>query len=151
VSTSKTGASSTGPTFPVTQNNRSIVKFGREAPAGQREAAGAVLEENLKAREAANFKRQCKTLSLEATKEVAGQQSKNPAARCPPALRQLAEPLSSSKGARKNTLNGPIAELRIEGGKGYALYHGNDGDDYSMLMKKEGAVWKVGSVLTEEL
>lgn len=42
---------------------------------------------------------------------------------------------------------GPIAALRIEGDKAYALVHGNDGHDYAMPMQMEAGEWRVSAIL----
>ena len=137
---------------PKSPNNK-FVTFGEEAPAEEREAASKVLEENLKARAAADFATQCATLDGAGIEQVVGISKRGKAARakCPNALKELAEPLSGSKQIRADTLGGPIAALRVEGAKAYALYHGSDNKDYSIPMGKEGGEWRVGALLTTEL
>lgn len=133
-------------------SNRSIVKFGTEASLKEREAAGAVLAENLKAREAADFKTRCDTLTAKAIEEIPG--ATEPGGlkdNCAVALKELATPLLHSAKIRKDTLSGPIAALRVKGDAAYALYHGNDGKDYGMSLKKEDGTWKVGAIETIEL
>ena len=66
-------------------------------------------------------------------------------------MKKLASPLSRTKEARKDTLTGSITALRVKGGQGYALYHGNDGTDYAVPLEKEGGTWKVSSIETKEL
>jgi hypothetical protein len=48
-------------------------------------------------------------------------------------------------------MTGPIDALRVEGDRGYALYHGTKGKDYVMAMKKEDDEWKVSSLTESEL
>jgi hypothetical protein len=128
--------------------NNKAVRFGHEASAKEREEAGAVVAQSLKARAAAKFVAQCKTLNAKAIEEIPG--AKGPRD-CAKALEKFAKPLSSSKLVRKDTLSGPITALRVKGNRGVALYHGNDGKDYALTMAKEGGVWKISSVLTTEL
>jgi hypothetical protein len=137
---------------PKSPNNK-YVKFGTEAPTAEREAASKVLEENLKAREEADFATQCATLNPATLEEVASPKEKGSAAAaaCPKAVKELADPLNRTRKIRADTLGGPIAALRMKGEKAYALYHGNDKKDYLMPMEKENGVWKVGSLTTTEL
>jgi len=129
--------------------NKEMVEFGREAPQAELLAANAVVVKNLKARESGDFATQCATLNHQTTKGFlppAGSKGG-----CAAGLRSFAEPLAKTKAARKDTLSGSISVLRVKGKLGYALYHGNDGKDYGLLMEKEGGKWKVGSLLTFEL
>jgi len=71
--------------------------------------------------------------------------------KCPKELKKLAEPLSGSKQIRADTLTGEIAALRVKGTQAYALYHGNDGNDYAVPMEMEGGSWKVGAIIPTEL
>jgi len=130
------------------KSKNTIAKFGEEASAEEREEAGAVLTENLKARQAADFGTQCATLSKQGIAEIPGAKGQQ---NCPQALKKFAEPLSATKEVRKNTLSGPITAMRVKGSKGYALYHGNDGKDYAMPMEEEGGNWKVSSLTTVEI
>jgi hypothetical protein len=63
----------------------------------------------------------------------------------------MAAPLKKTAKARADSLEGPIAVLRMKGNKGYALYHGTNHIDYAMLMVKEAGQWKVGALLASEL
>lgn len=130
------------------KGKNTIVKFGEEASAEQREKAGAVLTENLEARQSADFTTQCATMNKKGIAEVPGAKNEKG---CPKALQQFAEPLSNTKAVRKNTLSGPITAMRVEGPRGYALFHGNDGKNWAMPMEEEGGKWKVSSIKTIEL
>lgn len=147
--TGGTGAKS----FPQDKESKQYVAFGEEAPSAEREAVSAILTENLEAREEADFAGQCSSLGKAGLETVLGpvKEVKKAHAECPKSLKGLAEPLSSSKAVRTNTLSGPIAAFRVKGNKGYALYHGNDGNDYAMPMEKEGGKWLVGSIVTTEI
>jgi hypothetical protein len=136
------------------KGSEAVATFGKEAGEAERSEASAVLAENLRARQEANFAKQCATLGKLGLESVLGPWKNADAkeiAKCTAALKGFAEPLSGSKAVRKNTLSGEIAALRIKGGQAYALYHGNDGKDYAMPMEQEGGSWKVGSITTIEL
>jgi hypothetical protein len=136
----------------LNKGDRSIVEFGKEASEEDREAAGAVLTRNLRARQAANFAAQCATLTLKLMKQIpeAGKLG-GPRKACPGVLRKVAMPLSATAEIRKDTLSGPIAALRVKGNLAQALYHGNDGKDYAIALEKEDGTWKVGALVTTEL
>jgi hypothetical protein len=124
------------------------VEFGKEAPDALREQVSRVVAKSLKAREKADFKTQCTTLTIEAIKQVPGADTRDG---CPAGLKQLATPLSETVKARKDTLTGPIDVMRVKGKKGYALWHGNDGKDYVVPLEKEGSYWRLPSILTSEV
>jgi hypothetical protein len=124
------------------------VEFGKEAPAGEREEASKVVAMSLKAREAAAFESQCRTLSVKAIQAVPGGKNRSI---CPAALKKLATPLSETVKARKDTLSGPIDAMRVKSKEGFALWHGNDGKDYSVPLEEENGTWKVASILTAEI
>jgi hypothetical protein len=113
-----------------------------------REEAGAVVAKSLEARAAADFEAQCATLSK---KVIANLPLTKRQHDCATALGEVAEPLSSTKGFRKDTLSGPIAAMRVEGNRAYALYHGNDGKDYLVPLKREAGNWKVDSLANTEI
>jgi hypothetical protein len=125
-----------------------VPKFGEEAPEKEREEVNVIVTENLKARAAADFATQCKTLGAKGMAEVPGAKNQK---NCAAALKKFAEPLAGTKKAREDTLKGSIAALRVKGDKGWALYHGAGGKDYAVPLEKEGGTWKVSSVLTTEL
>ncbi len=146
-SAASTGGSPSEFTKPGSQANK-YANFGGEGSDQQREAASVVLKTNFEAREKANFKAQCASLSKAAVKHVEEEDLKLGGAKgCVAAVKLAAEPLSASKEARHNTLSGPIAVLRIKGKGAYALFHGNDKKDYAIPMELEGGSWKVGPAL----
>jgi hypothetical protein len=134
--------------FGKTGNPNPIVEFGHEASASERDDVSPVVEKSLKARAAGDFATQCQTLSLKAIKKVPGAKRRKD---CPKALKEFASPLSETAKIRKDPLTGPIDAMRVKGDSGWALFHGNDGNDYGLPLEREGSGWKVGSVLTTEI
>lgn len=134
-------------------STKKIPKFGEKASAEEREAASEVLEENLEAREAADFKTQCATLSPAAVKGVATQASIQGlgGGGCVKELTARAEPLKQTKGLRENTMVAPIDELRVKGNYGYAIWEGAKGNEFAMQMERVDGEWKVGNVLDQNL
>jgi hypothetical protein len=125
--------------------------IGREATEAEREAASRVIERNFRARAEGDWHVQCATLSAESLKRLAGDGSGDEVQRCAAELKRSAQPLSSSRKFRANTLPGEIDALRVEGSKGYAMYHGNDGQDYGVPMRLEGGEWRVDSLISTPL
>lgn len=128
-----------------------IATFGKESGDAEREEASAVLTKNLVAREKADFATQCETLGKRGLEAFLGKGKGNERSKCQKELKKLAEPLSKSKEIREDTLSGEIAALRVKGSQAYALYHGNNGQDYAVPMEEEGGSWKVGAIVPIEL
>jgi hypothetical protein len=131
--------------------NEPIATFGTESGEIEREAASRVLAESLAARQKAEFAKQCGTLGKRGLESVFGEKSTKAPSKCKAELEKIAQPLSRTKEIRKDTLDGEIAALRIQGTQAFALYHGNDGKDWAMPMEEEGGAWKVGGLLGIEL
>ena len=123
-----------------------IVKFGDEGSAEEREAANAVVVKSLEARESGDWAGQCATLNKAGMKEIPGVAGKEK--ECAKLLKKFASPVSATKEIREDQLEGSIGVLRVKGDKGYALFHGKDGNDYALALEKEGGAWKVSSVNT---
>jgi hypothetical protein len=134
--------------FRTKNGKNTIPTFGEEASEAERETANAVVVESLEAREAADFKTQCETLNETGLEGIPNAKNRRD---CPAALKEFAEPLPSTKKIRKDTLSGSITAFRVKGESGYALYHGNDGNDYALPLEKEGGSWKVSAVNTIKL
>jgi hypothetical protein len=131
-----------------------IAKFGEEASVEEREAASKVLEENMKARAAGEWAKQCDLLAAKAIKslEKAVEGLGIPSTKgCFKNLSLEGEPKIETAKVRTNTMTGPIAALRVKGELGYALYHGTEKKDYAMPMEKEGGEWKVARLATIEI
>jgi hypothetical protein len=148
-SSSTQGSAETAGAEPSTQflkphsKYKNLVKFGHEASAEVREEAGAVVAESLEARAAADFNAQCATLSMKVIAKLPDAKTRRD---CAAALKEVAEPLPSTKEYREDTLSGSITAMRVKGDLGYVLYHGSDGKDYIVPMEKEAGTWKVGSL-----
>jgi hypothetical protein len=130
--------------------NKEIAEFGQEGDDAEREAASAVLEENLEARASGDWAGQCSSLAAEAIASLA----KAPEAGggpCEKSLETLAQPIAKTKLVRANTMTEPVAALRVEGNRAFALYHGTNGVNYVMPMNKDGGEWKVGAIQEQKL
>ena len=126
-----------------------LVEFGEEADTAEREEASAVLEENLDARAAGDWKGQCASLAAKGIEEV--EKASGIKGNCPKGIEKMAQPLVQTKAIRANTMTEPIAALRVEGGEAFALFHGAAGVNYAMPMVQENGEWKVGALQTQRL
>jgi hypothetical protein len=128
------------------------VHFGREASVAEREEASRVVEEDLKARAAGDWAKQCAVLSTEQSAEVReftyvnGKEDS-----CTDALRTLASPLPQTKSLRADNMASPVYAFRIGANRGFAFYHGKEGTAYTMAMKHEDGRWKVDDLTPTEL
>lgn len=151
-STSSTQKTAAGPEpnakFKTSKAGQELVQFGKEGSLTEWEAANAVVVKNLKAREAGNWAEQCETLDQVGIEQIEGAKNHKD---CPAKLKAIGEPLSTTKEIRVDTLSGSIAVLRVKGNRGYALYHGNDGQDHAMPLEKEDGAWRVSSLKTINL
>jgi hypothetical protein len=136
----------TGPTreFLIRDGDNVVQFFGREAPPAERAAASKAIHAWMRARARSAWAKDCSYFHREYVEEltkdahsVSGGKVKN----CPQALDFFG---SQASGNLVNTLKGkPIVSLRMREGRGYAQYHGNDGHDWIVPVKKENEVWKV--------
>jgi hypothetical protein len=125
--------------------DNSVQRAGTEGTASERAAASAALAAYLRAGAAERRAGQCRQLSAAARKSL----EQLGGGGCAAAL-EVAAPRTASS-ARATAMVGPVGSLRIEGDRGFALYHGRGGVDYVMPMRKESGSWKVDSLAPVEL
>lgn len=138
--------------FIVPGGDNSVQEFGREASPGEREAASRILQGYLRARAASDFGAQCAALARSAVEPLEelsapGGSSGRGNAACGAALQRLA----GSRPGPADTMTRPIGALRVQGARGFALYHGAGGIDYVVPMRREGVLWKVATLEPVEL
>lgn len=128
---------------PASEGKLHLAEFGEEADGGERAAVGAAIAAYLAAAKAGEWASACRYLA--AASQAQG-------ASCP---KQLATAFSPSGGLDRDELpSAPegVASLRIEtGGRagegaGFALFHGGDGSDYWVAVKREDGDWRLLSV-----
>ncbi|MEZ5076432.1 MAG: hypothetical protein R2725_03205 [Solirubrobacterales bacterium] len=135
--------------FVVPGGDNSIQTYGDEAGPVERDAASAVLEAYMKARARADSRVACANLAEVAYRDVANQVAAAAGADCIAVVDALDRQIPAS--ARANTMTGPIGDLRVGGGRAFALYHGSAGVDYTIQMTREGGSWKVAALVPFEL
>jgi hypothetical protein len=128
--------------------DNSIQESGVEASASEREQAAASLHGYLDSHAAGHWAAACHYLSATVvaglerigamTHENGGQSG------CAAALATLSRGVQPSvlrEGARAD-----VGSLRVNGDKGFALYHGARGTSYAMPMVQESGEWKVAAL-----
>ena len=126
-----------------------FAKFGKEADPAELKVAATTVEDSLSARGKKDWAGQCATLSAAAVKLV----EENPAAEGKKGCARDLEAQGKTAPAAilKDNIKGNVVAFRVKGKKGFALYHGTDKKDWAMPMEKEGADWKVGALVAEEI
>ena len=133
--------------FEVKNGDNSVQEFGAEASAGEREEAAAALHAFLDARAARQWAAACSFMSVAsivALEQIPKLSGNSDVSGCPEVLGAL-----GAEAAQKLLVEGATADvgaLRIEGERGFILYHGANGNDLVMPMVREDGSWKVGNV-----
>jgi len=129
--------------FVIPGGDNTIQYFGREGSETEREEASTVVESWDRARAARKWEVDCRYLSRPYTDIIvtdAEGVSNGKATTCVQALAFFG---SVASGGSDATTTGPIDSLRLTRGTGYAQYHGRNGIDWIVPLKKEDGEWKV--------
>lgn len=133
--------------FVTPGGDNSVQEFGAEADEAEREAAAAALHAFLDARAAGDWAEACERLSADVTdsfEQFAERSAKLRGKGCPELLGTLSGP--GTKAARREAAIADVGALRVEGDRGFVLYHGAGETPYVMPMKREDGQWKVASL-----
>jgi hypothetical protein len=137
--------------FRTPGGDNSIPNFGDEADAGEVAAATTVLASYLQARAKGDWGKDCALLAKTAATPLEQLAAKSPELKGKGCAGILAAFVAYvPKSSRAKTMTSGIASLRVQGDRGFALYHGAKGIDYFMPMVKEDGQWKVGSLAASE-
>jgi hypothetical protein len=137
--------------FRTPGGDNSIQNYGEEPDGSEVEAAEAVLDDFMEARAASDWSGICASLAAAAVaplEDLAAKASQLKGKGCPAILAALLSRAPAS--SRANTLTDGIASFRVEGDRGFALYHGPKGVNYFVPMVKEDGEWRVGSLAPSE-
>lgn len=137
--------------FRTPGGDNSIQDYGEEPDEGEFEAANTVLTDFMEARAKGDWSGMCAELAEAAVAPLEDLASRAPQFKgsgCAAILKTLLG--SSPAASRANTLTTDIASFRVEGERGFALYHGSEGADYFVPMMKEDGEWKVGALAPSE-
>lgn len=137
--------------FRTPGGDNSIQNFGEEPDSSEIDAANAALAGYMQARSKEDWEGMCTYLAattLKPLEDLAARAAQFKGQGCAAILRGL---LSTSQSlSRANTLTDGIASFRVEGERGFALYHGPKGADYFVPMVNEDGEWKVGTLAPSE-
>jgi hypothetical protein len=148
---SSSGSDEASAEFRTPGGDNSIQNYGEEADESELEAADTALSEFLAARAKGDWDGMCAALAKAAVEPIEDLAARAPQFKGSGCAAVLETFLSSSPASsRANTLTDGIASFRVEGDRGFALYHGPKGVDYFVSMVKEDGEWKVGSLATSE-
>ncbi len=137
--------------FRTPGGDNSIQNFGGEAETTEVDAASAVLAGYLQARAEGDWAKACTFLAAAAVAPLEKLASGSPELKgkgCAAILAALSAGAPAS--TRANTMTDGIASLRIEGDRGFALYHGAKGIDYFVPMAEDDGEWKVATLAPSE-
>lgn len=137
--------------FRTRGGDNSIQNFGDEADESEREAAEANIDAYLEARADGDWKKSCEYLAKTAIQPLERLAESSPQLKgkgCAAIIGTLSAQLPAS--SRANPLVSGVASLRIEGDRGFALFHGPRGTDYFIPLAKEGGEWKAGALAASE-
>lgn len=137
-----------GPTreFIVPGGDNVVQEFGTEASPAERRQVSSMIEAWMRARAAGDWDEECRYLHEKKIESAiaAAQQFSQRKVDCAAALKTL----SGLPGAasRKNTMSEPVASLRIGEGHGYAQYHGREGRDWIVAVRRQDGSWKISEL-----
>lgn len=137
--------------FRTTGGDNSIQNFGDEADESEREAAEANIDAYLEARAKGDWAKSCENLAKAAVQPIEQLAKSSPQLKgkgCGAIIGALSAQLPAS--SRANPLVSGVASLRIEGERGFALFHGPGGTDYFIPLVKEDGEWKAGALAASE-
>jgi hypothetical protein len=130
--------------FLVIDGDNAVPTFGREATQAEREQASRVIEAWMHARAVTDWEKDCSYFSRQYVRalvaEDATKVTNGRVKTCPQALAYFGE---AASGDYKNEMTGPIDSLRVTEGRGFALYHGRGGRDWSLPVDLENGRWLV--------
>lgn len=137
--------------FLVPGGDNSVQNYGSEADTAELQEVEGTIAAFLDARAAGNWPRVCAYLSKSTLQPIEQMVASSPQLKgkgCGALLDALSG--ASPPQARANTMTHGLASFRADGEQGFALYHGAQGVDYFLVMRKEDGVWKAGAIAPSE-
>jgi hypothetical protein len=127
--------------------DNSVQEFGEEAGEADREEAAAALHAFLDARAEGDWKTTCDHLAekvLGSFERFAERSEGLRGKSCPQLLASVSGPATGE--AREEAALADVGALRIEGERGFVLYHGSEETAWAMPMVREDGRWKVAAL-----
>lgn len=128
-------------------SDNSIQEFGREGGGSEFADAAAVLHSFLDARAAGRWEDACSYLAAQAVASLEQFAAANSGETALDGCPQVLEALSSGAGTAglRAAAKVDVGSLRVQGGRGFLLYHGPQGVDFAMPVVLEGGEWKLSA------
>lgn len=128
-------------------SDNSIQEFGQEGGGSDFSSAAAVLHAYLDARAARDWDEACSHLSAEVIAGLeqfaAAYAGDKQIEGCPDVLESLSA--STSTSTLKESAKADVGSLRMEGDRGFLLYHGAGGAELAIPVTQEGGEWKLAA------
>lgn len=142
------------PGFEDASGQTAIPAFGVEADEAERAAVEGVLKAYLQAGGAGEWSRACENLAASASAELgglAGSSGQSTDGRCAATLPRVVDLLSRYQDPYFGPVSVSGLRVKESAGAGFALFHGDDGHDYWVSVRKDGDRWGVLSTLPTPL
>lgn len=142
-----------GPTrqFIVPGDDNTVQEFGREATPAERSQVSGMVEAWLRDRAQGKWGKACRYMhekTIAYALRVGTEIDQKPVTSCAKALAAIA-PGDAARDPGDNIKDG-VASLRIGRGHGYAQYHGREGRDWIVSVRKESGGWKISTLIPSE-
>ena len=130
-----------------------LAEFGAEADSEGRQEVSSIVSSYLAAIAAGHWERACESLAASLESLI----PTNDPSSCGGALQSAVSAFERAAGRESISAPEGVASLRIQtGGRagegtGFALFHGSDGKDYWLAVKREGGEWRLISVVPQPL
>jgi len=119
-----------------------VQEFGREATAAERKQVSKTVEAWLRARVRGEWARACSYLHKKNVADAIEMGSIDTGKHLTSCAQGLAALTRNGETPRDN-IKGGVASLRIGGGHGFAQYHGKEGRDWIVPVRRDDGFWKI--------
>jgi hypothetical protein len=132
--------------FRVPGGDNSVQEFGSDAPSSDFENAAAALHAFLDAQADGDWQVACEHISTEVVDslEQFAARAEQPGKSCAQTLDALAGPRTEK--SRAEAAIADVGAFRIDGDRGFLLYHGAGDTPYAISMVREEGRWKVAAL-----
>ena len=147
------GTAAVAPGVPTVRGgDDSIQTYGLEAQSADRVRAARLVEAYLGAQAAGRWASACADLSavIREKLDLAAKGAPNiHVSGCPGALAALLS--KTPRATRRRAAQIQVLSLRVKGAQAFVIYRDGEGKPYNLLLRREGAEWKIGSLTGIEL
>lgn len=130
-----------------------LAEFGDEADGDSHQEVSSLVSSYLAAIKAKEWRHACESLAAGLVSQIfPANAAKGASPSCGESLQSAISAFGGDAGRRDISASEGVSSLRIEtGGRagegaGFALFHGSDGKDYWLAVRREGGEWKLISI-----